>query len=627
MKETTTAPHQKLDTIVCVSAVAVVFIFQIWMTRPVVWWGLSHADDAILAHAAKSVAVGKGYGWARTPEEFSWFDPGAITTGPTLILPVALLIRVFGPVDQLPGAATLVIFLAQFLVAALVLSRHFGWAPACGFLALMLWLLMLASANNWFFGVFLGETVAFGFMLIGIALLAAFSNKQGTTAAALCFALAFLTKEICLFAIAGAVGAWFISSVCLQKERVMLLRRTAILVLVGITLPAAFEAVKLVKLGLVGYQYLWTHTSKVVALQAIGTGTWSDRAATFFSVFDQSYMSGRLLLGLTTGYLIGLALWWRNQGKGQRAAGRLSLFSWASAVIYFTYILVLSPIWQRHFWIGIALMLTAICAPVLSMGSKPRLIVIIVVGVSTLGLGLQRPLLVMHQWISTSTAPNERAAVAKLLDDHPELPYAAQGWSSIFDVVYLRREEGNWAYEPYTLNLRNKEFVALINDAFTLKNGPFFKSVVTTCEALTPQGRVNAFRCGERFWATYPVPSPNRSLSTTKSPGNPTTSFSGAIDRVDCQTVGGWVWKATDPEADLKVELYIDDKLVETQPARLVRPDLTGKLGTGRYGFSFTVPFAYQDAKPHSPSVRVVGSDFFVPFFAVVWPSFECGRQ
>ena len=48
----------------------------------------------------------------------------------------------------------------------------------------MLWLLMLASANNWFFGVFLGETVAFGFMLIGIALLAAFSNKQGTTAAA-----------------------------------------------------------------------------------------------------------------------------------------------------------------------------------------------------------------------------------------------------------------------------------------------------------------------------------------------------------------------------------------------------------------------------------------------------------
>ena len=65
----------------------------------------------------------------------------------------------------------------------------------------------------------------------------------------------------------------------------------------------------------------------------------------------------------------------------------------------------------------------------------------------------------------------------------------------------------------------------------------------------------------------------------------------------------------------------------QTQPARLVRPDLTGKIGTGRYGFSFTVPFAYKDAKPHSPSVRVAGSDFFVPFFAVVWPSFECGRE
>src|SRR5206468_7772252 len=199
--------EKKHEAIVCTTAVVAVIVFFLWMTMPVVWWGLSHADDAILAHAAKRVAMGKGYGWARTPEDFSWFDPGAITTGPTLILPVALLIRIFGPVDQLPGAATLLIFLAQLVVVALVLSRHFGWVPACGFLSLMFWLLMLVSANNWFFGVFIGETVAFGFMLIGIAFLAAFSNKQGITAAALCFALAFLTKEISLFAITGAMGA------------------------------------------------------------------------------------------------------------------------------------------------------------------------------------------------------------------------------------------------------------------------------------------------------------------------------------------------------------------------------------------------------------------------------------
>ena len=122
----------------------------------------------------------------------------------------------------------------------------------------------------------------------------------------------------------------------------------------------------------------------------------------------------------------------------------------------------------------------------------------------------------------------------------------------------------------------------------------------------------------------------------TNSPGTspqsqgPSTSlspYSGWVDFRDCQEVRGWVWKGTAPETTVKVELYVDDKLIETLAAETPRPDLVNKLGTGRYGFSFTVPFAYKDAKPHSPSVRVAGSDFFVPFFAVVWPSFECGRE
>ena len=69
---------KKVDIVCCSLTLVAVVTFLVWMTLPVIADGLSGADDAIVAHAAKSLAVGRGYGWARTPDEFSPFDAGAI---------------------------------------------------------------------------------------------------------------------------------------------------------------------------------------------------------------------------------------------------------------------------------------------------------------------------------------------------------------------------------------------------------------------------------------------------------------------------------------------------------------------------------------------------------------------
>ena len=614
---------RKVDGIFCAAALLAVIVVLLWISLPVVGWGLSHADDALLAHGAKSIAVGKGYGWARSNDHFSLFDP-ALSTGPTLILPIAFLIWLFGTIDQLPGGATLAIFMGQLAITAFVLSRRFGWVPTWGFLATVLWLLMLASARNWYFGVFIGETVAYGFLLIGISSLAISKGNRGIAAAGFCFALAFMTKQICVFAVAGVICAWLVANVVDREERGLLLRRVTILVLVGASLPLAFEAVKLVILGLTGYQDLWRHTVEVSASQAIGNVNKAGRLTTFIKVLNQTYMPVSFLIGLAIASATLFALTRRSQPTGHEGVRRFAIFAGTSAAVYLVYILTVSLLWQRYFWIGVALLLTSISAPLLALGSRLRMAMIVVVVAGSMGLGLHRDMFLVRDFISKSKAPVERASVVKILDEHPKLPYAAQGWSSIFDVLYLRHEEGTWAYEPYLLNLRNQGFIALINDAYTLKNGPFFKAVVTQCEPLTPQGRLTAYRCDDRFWAQYPAPGVNRSLKATNSPANPALPYYGAIDRVDCAGVGGWVWKTTDPAADIKVEFYIDDQLVETQPARNVRPDLTDKVGTGRYGFSFTVPLVYKDAKPHAPAIKVAGTDFFVPFFEPVWPAIEC---
>jgi len=78
------------------------------------------------------------------------------------------------------------------------------------------------------------------------------------------------------------------------------------------------------------------------------------------------------------------------------------------------------------------------------------------------------------------------------------------------------------------------------------------------------------------------------------------------------------------PEEGLKVELYVDDKLIETLPAQTVRQDLTNKVGTGRYGFSFKIPASYKDEKQHEIHVKVVGENYTVPFFEGVFSNFVC---
>src|SRR5436853_7668470 len=125
--------EKKLDTILCGAALFGVIVFLLWIAVPVVRTGLSHADDAFFAILAKNVALGKGYGYQKSSNEDKLMDPYVNSTGPALVLPIALLIRIFGPLDQLPGAAALALFLALVVVAAFVLSWRVSWTPICAF--------------------------------------------------------------------------------------------------------------------------------------------------------------------------------------------------------------------------------------------------------------------------------------------------------------------------------------------------------------------------------------------------------------------------------------------------------------------------------------------------------------
>ncbi|MDQ3918797.1 MAG: hypothetical protein M3348_10000, partial [Acidobacteriota bacterium] len=118
-----------------------------------------------------------------------------------------------------------------------------------------------------------------------------------------------------------------------------------------------------------------------------------------------------------------------------------------------------------------------------------------------------------------------------------------------------------------------------------------------------------------------------RNAATPAAPAAVVHNYGGSVDRVECEAVSGWVWDSANPNADLKVDVFIDNKLAESIPAKNPRPDLKkAGLGTGNYGYSFKVPDTVKDGKPHAVSVKVAGSDYALKVYEQTKPTLTCAR-
>lgn len=87
--------RQAPDGAYFIMPLAILIAFVVFCVGRTSSFGVNSADDAYFASIAKNVAFGVGYGTTATGQGFKPFDP-EIGTGPTVILPVALAIMIFG---------------------------------------------------------------------------------------------------------------------------------------------------------------------------------------------------------------------------------------------------------------------------------------------------------------------------------------------------------------------------------------------------------------------------------------------------------------------------------------------------------------------------------------------------
>jgi hypothetical protein len=101
-------------------------------------------------------------------------------------------------------------------------------------------------------------------------------------------------------------------------------------------------------------------------------------------------------------------------------------------------------------------------------------------------------------------------------------------------------------------------------------------------------------------------------------------NYGGAVDTVNCDVIGGWIWNASSPSEVIKVDIYGDGKIVGSVPAVNSRPDLKNLGGTGDYGFRISTPVALKDGQPHVIGAKVSGGSYDIKVWEKVQSSLVC---
>ena len=113
--------HHWLQVILRGAAALTWITFILFCIASAISFGLCCADDGLNALAAKSLAHGYGYSLHFLadgyPPQFDGYPPQFnpnITTGPTLVLPCALMLRLFGDHEVIPGLVAIMAWAATF---------------------------------------------------------------------------------------------------------------------------------------------------------------------------------------------------------------------------------------------------------------------------------------------------------------------------------------------------------------------------------------------------------------------------------------------------------------------------------------------------------------------------------
>jgi hypothetical protein len=275
MRSAPASPADYRDKACRALAFALWIAFLILCAGTSVSTGLSYFDDAEMALVAQSLAHGTGY--STSPEaditEMTQFQPG-ISAGPTLILPCATLLKLFGTKEAVPGLSALLVWATILTFLFLRIGRHVTGSSFL--LGITFFLLLVLATFVWRFGAwyaFLGEVTAAALLLLGHWILAMEKlSSKWLSLSGLCLGLAVQAKYLAAFGTIGAIVILFFRWQYSRDEAKLSLGKVAIWLTGCLAPTAVFELWKLTELGSYGYSANWAAFLALAKLQGLNSG-------------------------------------------------------------------------------------------------------------------------------------------------------------------------------------------------------------------------------------------------------------------------------------------------------------------------------------------------------------------
>jgi hypothetical protein len=347
--------------------------------------GISHADDAYMAIGAKNLARGYGYSSSLPPDGsygLAWF-PAGYTTGPVLVFPTALMIKLSGNAPWVPGVTAAIVNTFLLILLAWLVVRAAG---TDGIPFLSVWLLMMynLSAGSFFehWNSMLGEVPAALSGLIGLLIYIQAPEKRSSIyLASLAFGLAFMSKMVSVLGFIPLVAWWLIQLVADKADR----QRRAFELFSGLgffLLPfLVFDAYKLSVLGFDAYLKNYSDFFNAFSQWHQVSSTGQPGASVFsFETIISRFRSVCEVLGISPlammlSFLALLIISFRLSA-GSRFRNLMFLLT-AGTLVHFSWWLLLSSGRVRYFLIGLIFYFTAIA--VLLLLETPRILKVVAV--------------------------------------------------------------------------------------------------------------------------------------------------------------------------------------------------------------------------------------------------------
>ncbi len=409
--------------------------------------GVCCGDDGFHAHVAKNLADGIGYAstlpLSQSHFSITPFDP-LMGTGPTIILPTALVIKIVGNTYWAPGLAEVLMWGSLLFCIGILLNKmvrnRLGVTIATVIFLYITFTFMAYQYEMWY--ALYGEIPAV--MLIILAILIYF-RKQSRTHLFICgilFSLAYESKLISLLPF--GIFLFFITLYQFidhkknVKDSIKPITHTLFFIALGFGVPVfLYESWKLIVLHPRGYLHWW----KSYLLYVLDFGGNVDQplgarilerilfAEQRFGIF----LPAMILVLAIIGYLL----------RKQKNLFPIFLIFGSTITVYFIYWVLFSLGWARYLLIPLTMMILVLIFPFLASEVKKSQKIafsLILIGLSIYNV---KTIKINHQISSVELFKPSAEVIAQqkvadiLSAELDRRPFYTQWWGFAVDVEYI----------------------------------------------------------------------------------------------------------------------------------------------------------------------------------------------